>query len=159
MPLAIPGFPENVVPLAYRTASAIEHWFEPPFSEGSVGLIHPGPSHYIVLVVAAADGHSMRYDINSDTTLVVKDKPLPTPEQADIKADVPQLRAHDLLSFAVIAEKLTNGTTKRAARATWSPGHYITVDAAHAPHFTTEASRLWAFRSDDLRARDWRVVD
>ncbi len=157
--MTIPGFPDNVVALAYRPAAEGEHWFEPPLSEEGTGLLHPGPSKDVVLVVAAAEGYVLQYDIDSDTTVVAKQEPIPADAAAADATGTPEpLRAHDLMSFSEMCKRLLNGTAARAARASWHASRYIRPDAAHAPHFANEANRPWAFRSDDLRARDWRVV-
>lgn len=152
--MTIPGFPDNVTALAYRPATAEEHWFEPSGSDAP-GLLHPGPTSGVVLVVVAASGHSLRYDIGSDTTFVVVDEAIPTAPEADTPLVT---REHNYKDFGIISSLLLNGTAKKAARALWHSGRCITSEAAYAPHFITETGRIWAFRCDDLRARDWYVV-
>jgi hypothetical protein len=153
--LTIPGFPANVIPLAYRVAATGEHWFE-PFENGLPGVIHPGPSMGVVLVVGAAPGHFLVYDINSDTTIVSKDEPVDSAAVPD--TSTPPLRANQLLTFSEVSKRLISGTVKRAARATWAPSRYITFVPEHAPHFTTERGLVWAYKSIDLNARDWVAV-
>jgi len=160
MPLAIPGFPDNVVAVAYRRAAADEHWFEPSGSDAP-GFLLPGPTKDVVLVVAAATGHSLRYDIDSDTTKVIENCPITPHPDADISADIPQqpLRSHSLQSFEAISQKLLNGSVLKAARASWPLGRHIRVQPEHAPHFTDERGEVWRFRGADLSARDWVVVE
>lgn len=152
MPITIPGLPDNVVAIAYRAATEGEHWFEPSGSDDT-GLIHPGPSVDVVLVIEAVDGYKMRYDIGSDTNVVVKEDAMPVPDITSVQP--PASQQH---SFSSISNLLLSGTVKQAARATWKLGRHITYNPAHAPHFTTESGWIWAYRSDDLRARDWTAV-
>ncbi len=160
MSLTIPGFPENCVAVAYRKATELEHWFEPSGEEGLDGSIFPGPSKDVVLVVAPASGHLFGYNIDLDRTLILKNDVVEAEPQADISADtVEPLRAHSLMSFERISAQLLNGKALRARRATWAAGRYITSNASHHPHFTEQSGKVWAYRADDLRARDWQVLE
>ena len=148
MPITLPGLPEHVTALAYRAATAEEHYFNPP--EG----ITPGPSEGVVLVVEAEPGWEFRYDINSDETLVVE-------AVESLPSELPpDTLAYRRYSFQQASKLLLDGSDSRIKRAQWS-GKWLTQQAHHKPHFTLHdekgGSQVWQYQSVDLKAHDWVV--
>jgi len=152
--------PDHTSATAYRLATESEHYFSP-----ESGDIIPGPSHDVVMVLTAEPGYAFHYSIASDKVEVAESAQaaLAFHNHATAAASAASATPHP---FAAICKLLLSGDARRARRQEWPSGRTIGLDPLHKPHFTDyrdtaagELAQLWHYRTTDLSARDWVVVE